>query len=149
MDLAGKVTAGERSWAVHPIASEPGVHRLEIDDLVHEAAVRIGPHRVDVAHRGNTHLFERPDAFGPGAHHAVSDGTVSAPMPGTVLSVTASVGQQVAEGETLGVMEAMKMELALKAPMHGTVAEVGAKVGDQVALGATLFVVEPTPVVEP
>jgi 3-methylcrotonyl-CoA carboxylase alpha subunit/acetyl-CoA/propionyl-CoA carboxylase biotin carboxyl carrier protein len=149
VDLSGSVAAGERTWTVHPIASEAGVLRLEIDDLVHEAAVRIGPHRVDVAHRGNTHLFDRPDAFGPGAHHAVSDGTVSAPMPGTVLSVTAAAGQRVAEGETLGVMEAMKMELALKAPMDGTVAEVGAKAGDQVALGATLFVVEPASAVEP
>jgi len=56
--------------------------------------------------------------------------------------VTGAVGQEVAEGETLGVMEAMKMELALKAPVAGTVVEVGAKAGDQVALGATLFVVE-------
>ena len=139
---AGSVTDGERTWAVHPIAAEAGVLRLEVDGLVHEAAVRVGPHRVDVAHRGNTHVFDRPDAFGPGAHHAVSDGTVSAPMPGTVLSVSAAVGQRVEEGETLGVMEAMKMELALKAPVTGTVTEVGAATGDQVALGATLFVVE-------
>jgi 3-methylcrotonyl-CoA carboxylase alpha subunit/acetyl-CoA/propionyl-CoA carboxylase biotin carboxyl carrier protein len=139
---AGSVTAGERTWAVHPIAAEAGVLRLEVDGLVHEAAVRVGPHRVDVAHRGNTHVFDRPDAFGPGAHHAASDGTVAAPMPGTVLSVSATVGQRVEEGETLGVMEAMKMELALKAPVAGTVTEVGAATGDQVALGATLFVVE-------
>jgi len=142
VDPSGSVTAGEQTWAVHAIASEAGVRRLEIDDLVHEGAVRIGPHRVDVAHRGNTHAFERPDAFGPGAHHAVSDGTVAAPMPGTVLNVSGTVGQEVAEGETLGVMEAMKMELALKAPLTGTLVEVGAKAGDQVALGATLFVVE-------
>ena len=143
VDRDGEVTAGDRRWTVHPIASERGVLRLEIDDLVHEGAVRIGPHAVDVAHLGNTHRFERPDAFGPGGAHAVSDGTVSAPMPGTVLSVTAVVGQEVAEGDTLGVMEAMKMELALKAPVAGTVTEVGAATGDQVALGATLFVVEP------
>ena len=143
VDLAGSVSTTSRSWRVHPIAADAGVLRLEVDGLVHEAAVRIGPHRVDVAHRGNTHAFERPDAFGPGAHHAASDGTVSAPMPGTVLSMTAEVGQRVAEGETLGVMEAMKMELALKAPVAGTVTEVGAATGDQVPLGAALFVVEP------
>ncbi len=143
VDPTGSVTSGDRTWTVHAIATEPGVVRLEIDDLVHEGAVRIGAHAVDVAHRGSTHVFERPDAFGPGAHHAVSDGTVSAPMPGTVLSVSVEAGQEVAEGETLGVMEAMKMELALKAPMAGTVTEVGAATGDQVALGATLFVVEP------
>ena len=144
VDPAGSVSAGGRTWTVHPIASEAGILRLEVDDLVHEGAVRIGPHHVDVAHRGNTHVFERPDAFGPGAHHAASDGTVAAPMPGTVLQVGAVVGQEVAEGETLGVMEAMKMELSLKAPVAGTVVEVGAAVGDQVALGAALFVVEPS-----
>ncbi|HEX6874326.1 MAG TPA: biotin/lipoyl-containing protein, partial [Nocardioidaceae bacterium] len=138
----GSVSTRDRTWTVHPIAAEAGVLRLEIDDLVHEAAVRIGPHRVDVAHRGNTHLFERPDAFGPGAHHAVSDGTVSAPMPGTVLNVAVSVGQDVAEGETLGVMEAMKMELALKAPMPGTVLNVAVSVGQDVAEGETLGVME-------
>ena len=42
----------------------------------------------------------------------------------------------------LGVLEAMKMELALKAPFAGTVAEVAVATGDQVALGATLVVVE-------
>jgi acetyl-CoA/propionyl-CoA carboxylase biotin carboxyl carrier protein len=144
VDRAGSVTTADRTWAVHPIAAAAGMLRLEVDGLVHEAAVRVGPHQVDVAHRGNTHVFERPDAFGPGAQHAVSDGTVAAPMPGTVLSVGVEVGQQVVEGETLGVMEAMKMELALRAPVTGTVREVGAAAGDQVALGARLFVVDPT-----
>jgi biotin carboxyl carrier protein len=63
-------------------------------------------------------------------------------MPGTVLQVSASVGQKVEQGDVLGVMEAMKMELSLKAPVAGTVTTVGAEVGGQVALGATLFVVE-------
>ena len=64
-------------------------------------------------------------------------------MPGTVLAVDVVEGGTVAEGETLGVMEAMKMELALKAPFAGTVTTVGAAAGDQVTLGAMLFVVEP------
>jgi biotin carboxyl carrier protein len=63
-------------------------------------------------------------------------------MPGTVLAVSAEVGMTVAEGDVLGVMEAMKMELSLKAPLAGTVTTVGAATGEQVALGAVLFVVE-------
>jgi 3-methylcrotonyl-CoA carboxylase alpha subunit/acetyl-CoA/propionyl-CoA carboxylase biotin carboxyl carrier protein len=142
VDLAGSVSTAGRTWRVHPIASDEDVLRLEVDDLVLEASVRVGPHRVDVAHLGNTFRFGRPDAFGPAGQHAASDGTVAAPMPGTVLQVSVEVGQRVGEGDLLGVMEAMKMELSLKAPVAGTVTTVGAEVGGQVALGATLFVVE-------
>ena len=51
-----------------------------------------------------------------------------------MLDVLVETGQQVSEGEVLGTLEAMKMELSLKAPFAGTVTMVGAAAGEQVAL---------------
>ncbi|HET8560301.1 MAG TPA: biotin carboxylase N-terminal domain-containing protein [Marmoricola sp.] len=115
---------------------------LEVDDERVLATVDVGPHEVEVVHQGQRHVFRRPDPFSGNAA-AVGDGTLSAPMPGTVLSVSVDVGDAVEEGQTLGVLEAMKMELALKAPFAGTVVVVGARVGEQVAMGAELFAVDP------
>ncbi|WP_426243220.1 acetyl/propionyl/methylcrotonyl-CoA carboxylase subunit alpha [Nocardioides sp. LHG3406-4] len=104
------------------------------------AVVNVQPHVMEVAWQGQRHVFTRPDRLADTV--AVGDGTISAPMPGTLLDVRVTVGQEVAEGDVLGAMEAMKMELSLKAPFAGTVTEVDAAVGQQVAIGATLFVVE-------
>ncbi len=74
--------------------------------------------------------------------HGAGDAEVTAPMPGTVLSVAVEPGRRVTAGESLGVLEAMKMELALTAPYDGVVTSVAVAAGARVALGDVLFVVE-------
>ena len=63
-------------------------------------------------------------------------------MPGRVVAVRVQAGDAVTAGQELLVMEAMKMELALKAPRDGTVAELRAQVGEFVEADATLAVLE-------
>jgi biotin carboxyl carrier protein len=61
------------------------------------------------------------------------------PMPATVVRVAVSVGDAVSEGDTVVVLEAMKMELAIRAPMAGTVRAVHCKAGDLVQPGLVLL----------
>ncbi len=67
------------------------------------------------------------------------EGGMSAPMPGKILELLCSIGDQVETGQTLIVMEAMKMEHRIAANVSGTIATIHHEVGEQVAAGATLI----------
>lgn len=69
---------------------------------------------------------------------AVDPSQIVAPMPGKIIKVLAVKGVSVQAGDTLIVMEAMKMEYTLKAAAAGTVQEISCEVGQQVTLGTTL-----------
>ncbi|SDG05675.1 acetyl-CoA/propionyl-CoA carboxylase, biotin carboxylase, biotin carboxyl carrier protein [Sinosporangium album] len=82
-----------------------------------------------------------PEDLSSGA--GAGGGVVRSPMPGTVLVVKAAVGEQVAEGQPLMIVEAMKMEHTVAAPVAGTVAELAVRAGQAVEMDAVLAVVEP------
>jgi propionyl-CoA carboxylase alpha subunit len=64
---------------------------------------------------------------------------VLCPMPGQVVSITVSEGQEVKAGETVAVVEAMKMENVLRAEIDGTVKKINAKPGDSLAVDAVIL----------
>jgi 3-methylcrotonyl-CoA carboxylase alpha subunit len=70
------------------------------------------------------------------------DSGVMAPMPATVVSINAAPGQKVTEGETVIVLEAMKMELPIKAPRSGVVKAVRCAKGELVQPGVSLLEIE-------
>ena len=95
------------------------VVRLDVDGRRVQAVVNATAHAVEVVFEGQRFVFERPDAFA--AHGpAVGEGSLTAPMPGTVLAVDVAQDDRVEEGQRLGVLEAMKMEITLRAPFDGT-----------------------------
>ncbi len=77
-------------------------------------------------------------AHGPGAEHS----SITAPMPGTVLRVLVSAGDQVEQREPLVVLEAMKMETPLVSPYAGVVLAVHVAEGDRVAGGTVVVELE-------
>jgi 3-methylcrotonyl-CoA carboxylase alpha subunit len=78
-------------------------------------------------------------AAGPGA----GDGTIKAPMHGKVIELRVAVGEQVTAGQSLAVIEAMKMEHTLRAPFAGVVRQIPVDAGAQVVEGAQIMVIEP------
>ncbi|MEJ7634752.1 biotin carboxylase N-terminal domain-containing protein [Aeromicrobium sp.] len=97
-----------------------------------------------IAWQGQNWRFDTLDPMRGGHQRGVStDADVVSPMPGTVLRVDVSEGESVTVGQQLGVVEAMKMELALLAPYDGVVSYVGAGAGDQVPIKHLLFTVDP------
>jgi 3-methylcrotonyl-CoA carboxylase alpha subunit len=83
-----------------------------------------------------------PVRFAPVAGDADSAGhgeaSLEAPMPGTVVQLRVGPGATVSAGETLVVLESMKMEISIAAPRDGAVAQVLVAAGDQVDRGAVL-----------
>ncbi len=97
--------------------------------LVHDGVHRLSVDAVEV--------YRRLDDDAGAAEHRIR-----APMPGRVVLVQAKPGQAVAAGDVVLVIEAMKMELALKAPRDGVVAEVRTQAGEFVEADAVLALLE-------
>ncbi|HEY1979024.1 MAG TPA: biotin/lipoyl-containing protein, partial [Xanthobacteraceae bacterium] len=83
------------------------------------------------------------DVAAAAADAGAGDGVIKAPMHGRLLEILAAVGDKVAAGQRLAVLEAMKMEHTLRAPLTGAVTQVLVGVGAQVVEGAQIMVIEP------
>jgi len=122
----------------------------EVDVTASEVAARIGQRRLEARYcRAGTHVYLWP---GTEQYHFVLDdprthefsasaatGGLTTPLPGVVVAVPVTLGQAVAAGEVLMVIEAMKMEHTISAPYAGTVQTIHFARGDRVPEGASLL----------
>lgn len=137
------VDGNEVELEVTGVPITPLHDRLSVRSLdgTHTAvAVREGD-TVHVSYRGRVYEVTKATRTSKSRHAA--SGEIRAPMPGAIVDVLVTVGQGVAKGDRLLVLEAMKTQQPFVAPFDGTVTALGAKVGEQVVDGAVLVVVTP------
>ena len=84
----------------------------------------------------------RPAGVGPAVAAAASGDDLVSPMQGTITKIVAAEGDQVSAGDTVVVLEAMKMEQPLTAHKDGTVTGLGVEIGQTVAAGAVICKLE-------
>ena len=128
------------------LSATPESVRLEVDGVAATydgrivRDVRTGAREVYLDGPDGASTWKNPPRFTDPADQVVA-GSLLAPMPGSVISVAVEAGQQVAAGQLLLVMEAMKMQHSITAPTDGVVAEINVQAGSQVAAGQVLVVV--------
>lgn len=71
-----------------------------------------------------------------------SAGAVKSPLPGIIVAINANVGDTVKKGQTIAVLEAMKMENSIQAPKDGTVSAIHVNVGDSVLEGVSILSID-------
>ena len=117
----GEVRLGEDGARVAWVAASGDMRWVFLDGRAYEIEVELEGRR------------RRPSA---------GQGSLSAPMPATVVRVEVSPGSLVHRGDTLIILEAMKMELPIRASSDGTVTSVTCKPGDLVHPGTALIEIE-------
>lgn len=141
-----RVVIDEQVYTVVVRQQEPGVLDLEVDGRQWRAYVAHEGARQYVAVAGDTWVLERPrpEQQRGQATGAVPDtgSLVEATMPGLVREVLAVEGAEVKRGDTLVVLEAMKMELRLTAPYAGQVRRVHCIAGQVVERGEVLVEID-------
>ena len=132
-------SAGRYSLLINNHSYEVVVRRLEADDE--------GGQRYEVLLDGQPYEVrlederERALANLAGGGHEGGDATVKAPMPGLVVNIPVAVGDAVERGQTVAVLEAMKMENDLGAPRKGVIKEIKVATGQAVNQGQPLVIV--------
>jgi biotin carboxyl carrier protein len=122
------------------VECEPGVYSVIAAGQSWE--VRLTDTEITIG--GTRFVFEvkDPRKWQRSGHASNAQGTITAAMPGKIVRLLAAVGGEVATGQGIMVIEAMKMQNELKAPRAGRVTAILVKENDSVNAGAILATIE-------
>ncbi len=138
-----RATMGNKTIDVEIIHAENGKLDLLIEGKRVTAYVSSDNAKRWVTIHGRTVLLTKRSGSrksGQGHHHAA--GELTAPMPGQVRAVNVSEGEAVVKGQTLILLEAMKMEIRIQSPSDGVISSIAVKVGEIVEREQMLIKVE-------
>jgi len=127
----GTVTVGARTWSGAEIRRDGDFARVTLDGVARRYAVATDADDAVFVARDGHHAEVRTQRVARSGA-AAPQGSLEAPMPGTVLLVNVADGDAVNEGDVLLVLESMKMELSIVAPRAGRVAGLTLAPGDKV-----------------
>ena len=140
-----RVSVGENEHRVTVASSRQSMFNLEVDGQRRRTVVAQADNQRYVALNGDVWHFERvtdQSRRRRSGGSGTGSGALEASMPGQVLDVLVSVGDVVSAGDTLILLEAMKMELRITAPTDGTVKAIHCTAGETVNRGKLLVEIE-------
>ncbi len=137
---AWSLTVGDRTHEVHVLRRAGPAWTVALDDRAATWRAVADERGVCWVHGPDGIVALAPLSPFPEGERSAASGSCLAPMPGKVLEVRVRAGDEVEQGASLVVLEAMKMEHTLPAPYAGRVEEVLARAGDQVEAEALLVV---------
>jgi biotin carboxyl carrier protein len=141
-----RVSFGDRVHSVRLERPEPGIYTMFDGDDVFEASVSAGPGGTSSVQIGGRsfviRVIDKKHQSRAGDHNLEGEQSLTAPMPGRVVKILKRAGEDVAAGEGVVVVEAMKMQNEIKSPKPGRIAEVRVTEGDTVGANQVLAVVE-------
>jgi len=143
------ITVNNAQHVVDVVKTGPDQYSVAVDGAALAAPVAVATHPVAApAPVAATAAVAAPKAAAPAAPAAaapVGSAQMKAPMPGVIDSVLVEVGQVIAKGDTVIVLEAMKMKNDLRAEVAGQITAVHVSPGQQVRRGDLLATIRVTP----
>ena len=139
---AYRATLGDKTVEVEILDTNDGQLTLLIDGGRVTAYVSSDNAKRWITVNGRTYLLTKQTSSRKSGAKLDRSGELTAPMPGQVRAVNVNEGDTVTKGQTLMVLEAMKMEIRIQAPIDGVVSSVSVKLGQTVERDEKLITVE-------